>query len=80
VALRDLLGPVRQPDAKVTAVRITGRNSAVAQVRTTGAGQPAASSEFILVRTPAGWRVERPGGPAPAPPSTKPPTKPVPSD
>jgi hypothetical protein len=80
VALRNFLGPVRQPNARVTAVRITGQNSAVAQVRTTGAGQPSASSEFILVRTPGGWRVAKPGGPAPLAPPTSTPTQPTPSD
>jgi hypothetical protein len=76
VALRDFLGPVRQPQARVTRVTITGRGTAIAEVRASAAGQAPAITEFRLVKTPDGWRIASPGGPAPGPPSSRTPGTP----
>ncbi|MGZ8635322.1 MAG: nuclear transport factor 2 family protein [Solirubrobacteraceae bacterium] len=69
IALQQGLGDVRQPRLIVGQVTVKGK-TAVAEVRTTAAGQAPSKDTVELVRTDEGWRIASlttPSEPGPAP-------------
>ena len=69
IALQQGLGDVRQPRLIVGQVTVKGK-TAVAEVRTTAAGEAPSKDTVELERTEAGWRIaslSTPSEPGPAP-------------
>lgn len=68
IALQKGLGDVRQPRLLVGRVTVTGK-TAVADVRTSAAGQPPSQDAIRLQRTGGGWRIASLTAPSKAKPA-----------